>query len=106
MNGGNGSAVTGIHWLDSPAGGSILQILAQASRTMNEAPERLRSNATKCRDLASNALTSEARDVLQGLAEQYDKEAAELETSESPKRRRPAFKWPLEGAASRIAVSR
>ncbi|HYX47636.1 MAG TPA: hypothetical protein VE820_12545 [Sphingomicrobium sp.] len=57
---------------------------------------RFRDNATKCRDLASSALTPAARDVLTGLAEQYEERVVNLECSEVlHPGRRPAFKWPL-----------
>lgn len=58
--------------------------------------ERLRLNATKCRDLAGSAVTSEARDVLTDLANHYDQEVFTLESADARHpRRRPAFKWPL-----------
>jgi len=41
--------------------------------------ERLRSDAGKCRDLASSAMTPEGRRVLSGLADQYEQEALTLE---------------------------
>ncbi|HSQ98566.1 MAG TPA: hypothetical protein VLM36_01470 [Sphingomicrobium sp.] len=62
---------------------------------MNEPLERLRLNATKCRDLASDAITPAARDVLTALAEQYEQRATSLAHSHPLSHRRPAFKWPL-----------
>jgi len=56
--------------------------------------ERLRRNATKCRDLAGSAMTPAARDVLTGLAKQYEEKVIALEATEV-RHRRPAFKWPL-----------
>lgn len=57
--------------------------------------ERLRHNATKCRDLAGSAMTPAARDVLTGLAEQYEEKLVALEATGETRPRRPAFKWPL-----------
>ncbi|HEX3422472.1 MAG TPA: hypothetical protein VHS33_03605 [Sphingomicrobium sp.] len=57
--------------------------------------ERLRHNATKCRDLAGSAMTPAARDVLTGLAEQYEERLFALESTGESRNRRPAFKWPL-----------
>jgi len=57
--------------------------------------ERLRHNATKCRDLAGSAMTPAARDVLTGLAEQYEEKLFALEATGETRHRRPAFKWPL-----------
>jgi len=57
--------------------------------------ERLRHNASKCRDLAGSAMTSAARDVLTGLAEQYEEKLVALEATKETRHRRPAFKWPL-----------
>jgi hypothetical protein len=56
--------------------------------------ERLRHNASKCRDLAGSAMTPAARDVLTGLAEQYEEKLVALEARKE-RHRRPAFKWPL-----------
>jgi len=60
---------------------------------MEEPLDRLRLNATKCRELASTAVTPAARDVLAGLAREYDEKAAVLGDRGGP--RRPAFVWPL-----------
>jgi hypothetical protein len=68
------------------------------SRLAMEQPplERLRSNVTKCRDLAGSAMTSAARDVLTNLADQYEQELVALEGVDAlHPLRRPAFKWPL-----------
>ena len=63
---------------------------------MDEPVSRLRSDADKCRDLASTAITPAARDVLAGLAERYEQTAVVLEKSGTSRPRpRPAFKWPL-----------
>ena len=61
---------------------------------MDETLERLRTNATRCRDLASTAITPSAREVLTDLARQYDERASTLRVS-AAQHRRPAFKWPL-----------
>jgi hypothetical protein len=67
------------------------------SQIMPEPFERLRSNATKCRDLASTAVTSEARAVLSSLADDYEQMAIGLEHSAANRRtRRPAFHWQLD----------
>ena len=64
---------------------------------MEQPLESLRNHAAKCRDLASSALTSEARQVLTGLAQHYEKKATELEAfGPSHRFRRPAFKWELD----------
>lgn len=66
------------------------------SRVMEEPLQRLRSKANKCRDLASTALTAEARKVLTGLAEQYEQDVLTAQSSAPARRqRRPAFNWPL-----------
>jgi hypothetical protein len=57
--------------------------------------ERLRQNATKCRDLAGSAMSPAARDVLTGLAEQYEEKLVALESAREIRPRRAAFKWPL-----------
>jgi hypothetical protein len=61
---------------------------------MEPALNRLRHDAVKCRDLAGSAITSEARDVLTGLAEQYERKLGAMEAV-AALHRRPAFKWPL-----------
>ena len=53
---------------------------------------RLRSDASKCRDLASTAITPDAREILTSIAERYEHEA--LAMDRAPKPRRPAFVWP------------
>jgi hypothetical protein len=70
---------------------------SQVSRDLMEQQplERLRHNATKCRDLAGSAMTSAARDVLNSLAQHYEEKLVALEASEDVRHRRPAFKWPL-----------
>jgi hypothetical protein len=65
------------------------------SQVMQEPLERLRRNATKCRDLASSAVTPAGRNVLSDLADRYEKEAALMEHKEARRPRRPAFKWSL-----------
>ena len=66
------------------------------SQVMEQPLERLRLNATKCRDLASTAITPAARDVLTGLAEQYEHQAVTVERYDAARRHpRPAFNWPL-----------
>ena len=64
---------------------------------MDESLVRVRRNSATCRDLADTAITPAARDVLSGLAEEYEKQATLLErfTSSRPKRR-AAFKWGLD----------
>ena len=58
--------------------------------------DRLRSEASKCRDLASTAVTNEGRTILSGLAAKYEDAAAALERQrEKAAPRRPAFNWPL-----------
>lgn len=61
---------------------------------MEESLERLRLNATKCRDLASTAITPGARDVLSDLARYYDEEATIVSDRRRTSRRR-AFAWPV-----------
>jgi hypothetical protein len=65
------------------------------SQVMQEPLERLRLNATKCRELADTAITGDARDVLTGLAELYEQEAATIALSPAQRRRSP-FKWSLD----------
>lgn len=62
---------------------------------MQATPNRLRSDASTCRDLASTAITKEAREVLKGMAAQYDEAAIMMEKS-APKAEsaRRAFDWP------------
>jgi hypothetical protein len=63
---------------------------------MEQPLERLRSNASKCRELASTAVTSEGREVLSAFADRYEQEALTLECAGIiPRSRRPAFRWPL-----------
>lgn len=55
---------------------------------------RLRDDASKCRDLASTAVTVEARDVLSGMALRYDAAAVAME--QSPRKSelaKGAFDW-------------
>ena len=66
------------------------------SQVMQDSVDRLRLNAIKCRDLASTAVTSAAREILDGLAQQYEQKATRLERSDAAHPRRPAFKWTLE----------
>ena len=54
---------------------------------------RLRSDASKCRDLASTAITVDARQILAGMAAEYDEAASALERAQ-PRTTRPAFHWP------------
>lgn len=61
---------------------------------MEESLERLRLNATKCRDLASTAVTSGAKKVLSDLARDYDHKAAVVSDRAGASRRR-AFTWPV-----------
>jgi hypothetical protein len=62
-----------------------------------QSAERLRVSATKCRDLASTSMTQAARDVLDDLADDYERKAVDLEQSNARHpRRRPAFTWSLE----------
>ena len=56
--------------------------------------DALRSKASKCRDLATDAITSDARNVLNGMALQYEEDARALELAAPKSRRRPAFDWP------------
>ena len=55
---------------------------------------RLRTDAERCRDLASTSITGDARDVLSNLAAKYEEDALVLERTPRP-RGRPAFHWPL-----------
>ena len=62
---------------------------------MHSTLSRLQSDALKCRDLASTAMTDEARDILIGLAAKYE-ETLDVLDRDGPKRpARPAFHWPL-----------
>jgi len=65
------------------------------SLVMHESPERLRLNATKCRELANTAVTSTGREVLADLAERYEEKAVTLERSEPRRRARSPFRWSL-----------
>jgi hypothetical protein len=65
------------------------------SQVMEQPLERLRLNATTCRELADTAITPAARDILADLAEQYEQKATTLEHANSKRRRRPAFNWSL-----------
>ena len=40
-------------------------------------------------------MTPAARDVLTGLAEQYEEKLVALESTRKVRHRRPAFNWPL-----------
>src|SRR5205814_1897914 len=51
------------------------------SQVMQDSVDRLRLNAIKCRDLASTAVTSAAREIFDGLAQQYEQKATRLERS-------------------------
>ena len=62
---------------------------------MQEPLDRLRDDATKCRDLASTAMSPAARDVLTDMAEQYEQKATRLARSAGGRVGRPAFRWPL-----------
>lgn len=62
---------------------------------MEDAIDLLRLNAANCRDLASYAITIGAREVLNDLADQYEKEAASIESGGAHRHRRPAFKWTI-----------
>jgi hypothetical protein len=63
---------------------------------MQQALARLRHNASTCRELASSALTPAAREVLNGLARDYEEKVVTVECFETThQNRRPAFKWPL-----------
>ena len=55
--------------------------------------ERLQRNATECRDLASTAMTPAAKEILSGLAQQYEEEAVTLQHSDKRRARRPVFSW-------------
>ena len=59
---------------------------------MDSSPDRLRSDAVKCRDLASTAVTVDARAILTEIADKY--EHAALVLDRDPRPRRPAFVWP------------
>lgn len=67
------------------------------SQGMQESLVKARRNVSTCRDLADTAITPAAREVLSGLAEQYERQADLLErfTAGHPKRR-AAFKWGLD----------
>jgi hypothetical protein len=55
--------------------------------------DRVRLNATRCRELAATAMTPAGRDVLAGLADEYEQEAISLERLDPKRRRLPAFSW-------------
>jgi hypothetical protein len=77
------------------------------SQMMHQSLERLRQNATKCRDLASTAMTPAARDVLTGLAEQYEQTAVKVERSAAARRHpRPAFNWHSDELIGTLARQR
>ncbi|GAA4711555.1 hypothetical protein GCM10023325_03820 [Sphingomonas lutea] len=58
--------------------------------------DALRFKASKCRDLATDALTSDARVVLNEMALQYEEDARTLELAAAKSSRtRRAFSWPL-----------
>ena len=62
---------------------------------MQLTPSRLRADASKCHDLASTAVTEEAREVLKDMADNYEKAAAALDLAAHKTRHsRPAFSWP------------
>jgi hypothetical protein len=63
------------------------------SQAMLEPLDRIRLNASRCRELAATAMTPAGRDVLSGLAERYEQEAVSLERLDPKRRRRPAFRW-------------
>lgn len=65
------------------------------STVMQQPLERLRLNATKCRELADTALTPNARDVLSDLAQDYEQKAQSLESTERQRGARPPFSWSL-----------
>ena len=80
----------------SNGGGNTATTNLGESQVMTEPLQRLRSDADKCRELASTAITVAAKDVLSGLADQYEREAMTLECAGFITRpRRPAFRWPL-----------
>jgi len=62
---------------------------------IQEPLDRLRDNATKCRNLASTAISPAAREVLTGMAEQYEQQATSLAHASVIRHGRPAFRWPL-----------
>ena len=59
---------------------------------MPESVFRLRKDSRTCLDLASTALTDEARAVLEKLSAEYEDRAKSLETP----RQRSVFIWPLD----------
>ena len=64
------------------------------SLAMLEPLDRVRLNASKCRELADTAMTPAARDILAELAEHYEQEAVSLERLPARRRHRgPAFAW-------------
>lgn len=63
---------------------------------MQQSPDSLRASASKCRDLASSALTPAAHEILSELAEKYEQDAIVAELAEAGHRpRASAFKWTL-----------
>ena len=64
------------------------------SQAMLEPLDRVRLNASRCRDLADTAMTPAARDILAELAEHYEQEAISLEgLAPRGRNKRPAFSW-------------
>ena len=61
---------------------------------MQRPVERLRADATKCRELARTSLTPDARDILAELADDYDRQVVDLERHRGG-RARPVFVWAL-----------
>ena len=63
---------------------------------MEQSPQHLRANASKCRELADSAVTEDGRSVLAALAVEYEQTADALERSAMPPaRRQPMFRWAL-----------
>jgi hypothetical protein len=60
---------------------------------MHQGVDALLRRAEQCRDLASTALTDDARDVLAAMATKFEQSAALLEQA-APKTR-PVFDWQI-----------
>ena len=55
---------------------------------------RLRADASKCRELASTAVTHEAREILEDMAAEYDQAAMVMEQAgRKPQPAKSAFDW-------------
>lgn len=60
---------------------------------MKQDPDQLWLNSRRCRDLASTALTEDAREILAVMAASYEQKAISLERAQGNRKARPAFEW-------------